>query len=250
MAFKHLDLDEIIDFKVYIPRLTDWFWREISKLYEADLLPAAKSPGVLMGCPLWGEDFIDRFFFFCLPSLRAKKNWEALEGRTRMVLLTDGAGFPRLFICARELERRGIKVNLLVIPPEIMSEVNKSPLNKYWLLGTCQNLLLQMAARSGMGFHALHPDHLHSEEYFPNMLRLAETHDCIAQTSISADVGSVLPELEQYRQIDGSLVIPDIEVGDMGWRHVHKQTLGNIMNGKSISSFGRARTNSICFAVT
>lgn len=236
MAFQPIIPEEVIDFKVYIPLLTDWFWREMSKLYEADLSPATESPGVLMGCPLWGEDYIDRFFFFCLPSIKSQKNWEALKGRTRIVFFTDGAGFPRLFQCADALEKHGVKANVIVIPTEIMAHVGKSPLNKYWLLGTCQNLLLQWCKRSGMGFHALHPDHLHSQEYFPNMLRLSETHDCIAQTSISADIGTCLPELEQYRMMDGSLTIPDVEVGDMGLRHIHKQASGNLMNGRNLST--------------
>ena len=87
-----------------------------------------------------------------------------------------------------------------------------------------------------MGFHMLMPDHLYCDGYFENMWKLAETHDGIAQTGISADIKGVLPELEQYRMIDGSLAIPDVEVGDMGYRHLHKQTAGNFMNGKDLNT--------------
>jgi hypothetical protein len=266
-----MEMEDIIDFKVYIPRLQAWFWKQMADLYASPSAPEPLNPQrVLMGLPLWGDDFIDRFCFFCLPSLRSKKNWEALAGRSRLVLFTDGPGFLRLFQVAADLERQGMKVDVHVIPPEVMefvdgtakakaqadldvmkgrgnattaelrqaeTEVKKagSPLNRYWLLGTCQNFSLQICRRDRWGYHALHPDHIHSEAYFANMFRLAESHDGIASTTISAEITGVLDELEAYRQSDGSLVIPDLELGDMGWRHVHKQTLNNVMNGRDLN---------------
>ncbi|MGZ3317255.1 MAG: hypothetical protein ACXU95_08110, partial [Isosphaeraceae bacterium] len=236
MAFRNHDLEELIDFKVYIPLLQNWFWAKMGELFRTPSDALGPKDGVLMGLPLWGDDFIDRFCFFCVPSLRSKKNWEALAGRSRLVLFTDQQGFLRLFQVARALEQQGMKVDVHLIPPEIMAEVGKSALNRYWLLGTCGNYSLQIAGRGGMGFHMLMPDHLYCDGYFENMWRLAETHDGIAQTGISADINGVLPELEQYRQADGSLAIPDVEVGDMGYRHLHKQTAGNFMNGKDLNT--------------
>ncbi len=232
MAIKLATLEEVVDQKVYIPLLKAWFWRELGKVYSA---PAASDHGVLMGCPLWGDDFIDRFAFFCLPSIKAAKNLEAIKGRCRLVLFTDEPGFVRLFQLARAIEKIGIAVQVHVIPQVIMEHLPKSPLNKYWLLGTIQNLLVQMAGRAGMGFHMLQPDHLYAHAYFLNMFRLAADYDGIAQTSISGDVAVCLPELEQWRAPDGSLEIPDRELGDMAFRHLHKQSQVSMMNGADLT---------------
>lgn len=227
------NLEGLVDFKVYIPSLKAWFRREWHRLSSQ---PPPPGRGVLMGCPLWGEEYIDRFFYFGLPSIRAPKNLEALQANgCRMVLYTDDAGFDRLWVMKRDMRKKGIDVQIHVIPQEIMAQVPDKPLNKYWLLGTVQQLLIQEAAESGMGFHALHPDHLHSDAYFANLFRLALDNDCIAQTSISGDIEKCVPELEQWRQEDGSLAIPAVEVGDMGWRHMHGQTRYNLMNGVDIS---------------
>jgi hypothetical protein len=228
------NLDGIVDFERYIPSLKSWFRRKWQALHGQSSAPGH---GLLMGCPLWGEEYIDRFFYFGLPSIRASKNIAALkEHGCRLVIYTEDASFERFWVMKRALRKEGIDVKIKVIPNEIMEQVPDKALNKYWLLGTVQQLLIQEAAESGMSFHALHPDHLHCDEYFVNLLRLAaEGNDCIAQTSISGDIAACLPELEQWRKENGSLEIPAVEVGDLGWRHLHMQTRYNLMNKVDIT---------------
>jgi hypothetical protein len=242
------NLEGLVDFEKYIPSLKAWFRREWQRLNSQ---PPAPGRGLLMGCPLWGEEYVDRFFYFGLPSIRAPKNIEALrENGCRLVLYTDDASFERFWVMKRALRAEGITAEVHIIPQEIMDQVPDKALNKYWLLGTVQQLLIQEAAESGMAFHALHPDHLHCDEYFVNLFRLAKDgNDCIAQTSISGDIGACLPELEQWRDAKewldddkkeknphhGSLSIPALELGDLGWRHLHMQTRYNLMNGVDIT---------------
>ncbi len=230
------NLDGIVDFERYIPSLKGWFRREWKRLNSQ---PPPPGRGLLMGCPLWGREFVDRFFFFCLPSILASKNVAALKKNgCRIVIYADEGddeSFERLWAMKRELRNsHGIRVEIKGIPHEIIEQVPAMPLNKYWLLGTVQQLLVQEAAESGMAFHALHPDHLHNDSYYANLFRLAKKNECIAQTSISADIATCLPELEQYRK-NGALEIPAVEVGDMGWRHLHKQTRYNLMNKVDIT---------------
>jgi hypothetical protein len=222
------NLEGIVDFERYIPSLKSWFRREWHRLNSQTLAPGR---GLLMGCPIWGEEYVDRFFYFGLPSIRGAASLAALkEYGCRLVIYTDDESFDRLWVMKRAVRKLGIDCEVHVIPQEIIEQVPDKPLNRYWLLGTVQQLLIQEAAESGMGFHALHPDHLHCDGYFANLLRLAETNDCIAQTGISGDIEKCLPELEQWRKEDGSLEIPALELGDMGWRHLHKQTRYNLMN--------------------
>jgi DNA polymerase III psi subunit len=232
------NLGGLVDLKVYIPALKSWFRREWQRLNSQ---PPAPGRGLLMGCPLWGDDYIDRFFYFCLPSIREPKSLEALQANgCRLVIYTDDASFERFWVMKRALRKIGIDVEVHVIPQEIMDQVPDKPLNKYWLLGTVQQLLIQEAADSHMGFHALHPDHLYCEGYFANLFNLALENDCIAQTSISANIEACLPELEQWRCTEegtgkGALSIPAADLGDMGWRHLHGQTRYNLMNAVDMS---------------
>lgn len=269
-----IDLEAAIDFKVYLPSLDAWFWGEMHK--SACVLPPPANPlappRVLMGCPLWGNEYIARFTTLCLPTLMAPKNRAALTGRCQIVFFTDEASFKGLYYLARDMTAAGLPTTVHVIPQAIMDfnngiEFEKakqahdrlvarnapsadireahrnmsavgSTLNKYWLLGVTQQLLIQMAGKWRMGFHSLFPDHLYAEAYFENMFRLVgENPDAgIAQTGISADIHTCLPEIENFRQSDGSLVFPDRELGDMGFRHLHKQMRGNIMGKTDIAT--------------
>lgn len=216
-------------------------------MHELTSVPPVQGYGILMGCPLWSsknedgtlnQDFIDRFFFFCLPSILAKQNADTLRDNCRLVIFTDVESYDRFWLMKRKVEQNhSIEVVIQIIPDEILAHLPKSPLNKYWLLGTVQQLLIQMAAHWRMGFHMLMPDHIYSEAYFKNLFRLAveEGYEGLAQTGISADIEGVLPELEQYRQENGSLEIPDVDLGDMGYRHLHKQMIHNKMNDRDFS---------------
>lgn len=235
-----IDLEKAIDFKVYMPLLEAWFWGEMHKV--ACVPPPPGNPlaptKVLMGCPLWGDEYVARFTKLCLPTIMSAKNKAALQGRCRVVLFTDVLGFPGLYYLARDMTQAGLETTVHVIPQEIMSKVGNLPLNKYWLLGVVQQLLIQMAGKAGMAFHQLHPDHLFAPEYYPNMFRIADANPGIgiAQTGISADIHACLEELEAFRQEDGSLVIPDRELGDLGWRHLHKQMKGNVMGRSDLAT--------------
>lgn len=273
-----IDLEKAIDFKVYLPSLEAWFWEEMHKL--ACVLPPPANPlapkKVLMGCPLWGDEFIARFTTLCLPTLMAPKNRAALTGRCQIVFFTDNKSFKGLNYLKRDMTQAGLPTTVHVIPQHIMDfnngiEYEKakqvydklaarnapmaeleeahrqmcavgSTLNKYWLLGVTQQLLIWMAGQNGMGFHSLFPDHLYGEAYFENMWRIAEQepNGGIAQTGISADIHTCLPEIENFRVKEGpskdALVIPDRELGDMGFRHLHKQMRGNIMGKSDIAT--------------
>jgi hypothetical protein len=269
-----IDLEGVIDFKVYLPSLEKWFWGEMHK--SACVLPPPVNPlappKVLMGCPLWGNEFIARFTALCMPTLMAPRNRAALVGRCQIVFFTDEKSFKGLNYLARDLTQAGLPTTVHVIPQHIMdfnngieyekahqahkkliaqrapaAEIEEahrhslavgSTLNKYWLLGVTQQMLIWMAGKQGMGFHSLFPDHLYAEAYFENMWRIAaiEPDGGIAQTGISADIHTCLPEIETFRQEDESLVIPDLELGDMGWRHLHKQMRGNIMGKADLAT--------------
>lgn len=219
--------------------LEGWYGKEMSDLYRGQ---PWRGPGILMGCPVWGEKYLERFEKYCLPTIMSPKNHAALKGRCRMVLFTDMASYARLLHFTEGMETVGFDLDLRIIPQEIMAQLpppgakadDPRHLNKYWILGVAGNVQVQMAKRAGMAFHMLLPDHVYEQDYFPNMFRLGAKYEGIAQTGISANVDGCGPELETYKQEGGAITIPGRDLGDMGWRHLHKQTRASLMNDATI----------------
>lgn len=197
-----------------------WFTAEIGKLYER--WPTA-DPGILLGCAVWGDPvYRDRLLQFCLPSLMSPANLEALRAmRCRLVLFTDD--FQGLWRRTAFLEQAGISLQIRALPKDLL-EANKDQLtHKFWILGTVQNLLVQMAARQGWGFHMLMPDHLYGHRYMPSLQRLSMEHEGLPQAGVSIDIDAAKSDIEAHRR-DAVITIEDRELGDMAVRYMHQQT--------------------------
>jgi hypothetical protein len=210
-------------------RATDidvWFANELAKLYALD---PTNEPGLLMGFPVWGETYIDRFARFCMPSMLAPANAEALRNlAAKLVIYTAPADFVSVWRKTLPLEQAGIRIVIDRIPPELLD--GPDPNHKYQLLGTVQNLLIQRAARTGMGFHMIMPDIVYNERYFAALADLATRHEAVALGCLSSDIETLGPELDAYRS-GKALCVPSRALGTLGWKHVHQQTRASLLNG-------------------
>ncbi len=219
----------------FLPPLERLFGSLMSQVYAS---PPIKGDGALiLGCPVWGNKYIDRFQNYCLPSMVSEANLQALAGRCHMVLFTDTDSFARLWGLTKTMEKHGITLQILLISQEVMQFINpRDPksLDKYWLLGVCSNVHMQMCGRMGGNFHALHPDHIYARDYFPNLFRLAKDHEVIAQPGISANILTAAPDIEKHRDERGLLAISDRDLGTIGWKHLHRQTKACLMNDAQI----------------
>jgi hypothetical protein len=174
------DNDSLSDEQVRL--LHGWFVREMIDLDRAPA-PSDTRGGLLLGGLVYGEKYIERFQSLCMPSLKAPGNAKALHRRSRMVLFTDGAGYGALHDFQRQREIAGYPTQLFVLPQPLMDSLTALT----GLLGGTQNLGVQIAARYGMAYHPLFPDHVYSPDYFPNLLKLGKRYPAIAQSSISAN---------------------------------------------------------------
>lgn len=220
----------------FLGLLENWFGHEMAELYRER---PSRTDGILMCCPLWGKRYVDRFGRYCLPTLLAEQNLAVLRGKCRILLFTDKPSFATLREWVRELERLHIDVQIFEIPQDIMEGItNQSrgdPVgNKYWALGVAGQLGLQHAGRHGLSYHMLMPDHVYAESYFPALQRLSQSHEAIVQPGISASIEIAHEALYAFRQEDGSLQIPDRELGQIGWMNLHKQTEAAVMNKATI----------------
>lgn len=209
--------------------LVGWFRTCMTRLWGGVPWPGT---GMVMACPLWGDDYVDRFGKYCLPSILSPRNLAALKNRCRIVIFSDARSTPRIMQMLDYLEVHGIKVIFWEIPQPVMEKLAKN--RRYWLLGAVQNLAVQMCRRWGMGLHMLQPDHVYCDGYFENLFAIQGNADCIVQTSISADLEPAARDLGKYVNSDMELVVPPRDLGTIGYRHLHKQMKMYAMNNCSL----------------
>lgn len=196
------------------PALKAWFKEELAKTYARE---QTDSPGMILGCPVWGAKYLALFSKFCLRSLLAPANLRALLANdARVVLFTDPDGFLPVWKAAEPLEVAGIKVEICQMPPEILAGAHD--LHKFMVVSAVHCLLQQWAKRSGRGLHPLYPDHLYSERYFEPMGR----HEAIAHGAVSINVVAALGELGTFKR-GRALEVPARKLGDIGLRYLHQQ---------------------------
>jgi hypothetical protein len=207
-----------------------WFRACMTRLWGND---PKRGIGMVMACPLWGADYVERFGKLCLPSIVSPRNLAALKNRARIVIFTDSRSAPRILEMLDYLEHFGIKTIVWEAPTSVMEKVKGNAV--YWFLGACQNLAVQMCRRWGMGLHMLQPDHIYCDGYFENLFRIQGGAPCIAQTSISADLMPAQADLKKYVNADGELVVPPRDLATIGYKHLHKQMQMYAMNNCSLA---------------
>lgn len=217
------------------PDLVAWFVASLADIYRVD---PTNERGALMGFPVWGEKYITRFARFCLPSMLAPKNAKALRSlNAKLVIYTSPADFMSVWRKTLPLEQAGVRLVIDTIPADLLDGTD--PNHKYQLLGTVQSLLIQRAARAGMGFHMIMPDITYNDRYFEALAALAAKHEAVALGCLSADIETLGPELDAYRQ-GKALCVPSHALGTLGWRHVHQQTRASLLNGATAESMPRS----------
>lgn len=203
-------------------KLQPWFDAEMADLFA---YPGSRMDGgLLMGCPIWGREYIERFTLFCLPSVGSPKSLPALANRTRIVLFIEPQARPMLFRLTAWLREAGVEFIFREIPQWVLDTARDFE-SQFIVLGCAQNLLTHMAGRYGMGFHMLMPDHVYEDGYFARMFALAKRHKAIVQAGVSTKLSEFADKIEAHRSPDGySLAIPGKTLGDWAVDHMHPES--------------------------
>lgn len=183
--------------------IRDWHRAEMATAYG---LEGAR---LVMGCPLYGEGYVNDFVDYCAPSLSANK-----LGATELVLFVDGPAEAAL--------RQFPSIRFKRIPEPIVTELYAQPGHKYALLAAAHNLLIHKAGEVGAGFSMICADMIYSEHYFENLLRLTEHHDAIAHTGFAITSQTGKPALDHFRRGD-RLKISAVDLGQISWRHLNSE---------------------------
>src|SRR5512139_2327129 len=188
------------------PNMCVWFDHVLMQIHSS--LPTSTG-GLLMGCPVWGEAYIDRMVRYSLPVDR-----------------------PLIWKATRWMRQMGIHTVWRDIPAGIMQVLSAMPEDKYAILSTVQNLLAIEAGHNSMGLHMYMIDHMYCDGYFENLAKLGGKHDAIVQQGCSVDVARAAEDIEYWRQAGTNvLAIPPRELGGIIHKHMHLRTSRTIMNG-------------------
>lgn len=186
--------------------LAEWYTFERAKI------PTRRQTGLLLGAVAWGDWYLDLLESHCLPSLLAPEN-RAVLADSCITLYTDLAGEPRVRKIMRMAWRAGIEVAVHIIPAEVLKAYDRP----FLPLAAAQQLLVIRAARAGVPFHQVQPDHCYSERYMPGLRRLGGIHRNIAHGGINIGCPPI-PALEDFRG-GGTLAIPARALATIGWGH-------------------------------
>ena len=206
------------------PLLCQWFGRELTKLHER--LPTATG-GLLMGCPIWGEEYIDRMCRYSLPTLGTDANLQALTNKAVMVFYGLQEERDLLWKMTRWLRQVGIHTIFRDLPRDMLEAAVGQ--DKYGFLSVVQNLLAHEAGHAGMDLHMYMVDHLYNQDYFVNLGRLGAKYDAIVQQGMSANIETAAEDIEKWRQGD-VIAIPARDLGGLALHHIHARTGRTVMN--------------------
>ena len=203
--------------------MQDWFTEALADHYTHTW----SDHGILLGCTVWGDEYVERFKKFCLPSIFTPENHDALTGsRALLMIYTDTMGLITLHDTLSYIERtfHGVDVVVRRIPQPVFDSFATNSNAQYEVLGIAQNLMMKVAARCKAGKHMLLPDHVYPIGYFARLANLTVDHPVILQAGMSAYASHAAKPLEKYRNKEGFLLVPAEDLAEIGWRYRHKQS--------------------------
>jgi hypothetical protein len=196
--------------------------------------------GLLIGGPVWGDAYADIFERYCLASMRSPANLAALQANdASLEIFTDNDTWDRIHGI---LEHCGL-------PHEV---------KKVWFGGSKYDTLAAIHAQQvahcaavGRPFHMLVADQSYSENYFPNLFRLAAKHGNLMHSGVNCTLKGAGAALDRFRNPDGSLSVSAKELGRITWEHRHNRLSQFLMNDGEWPGFHmhiwRARDRAVIF---
>jgi hypothetical protein len=194
------------------PLIDAWYQEELATgHYQRD------DAGVVMGFPLWGEAYVQRFLNYMLPSMMAPPNHKALDAaRWELVLYVDRQTAQSLEAVSALWNR---PIGWRLLPDDLADLLHRSPEWKYSLMSAVHNLLIHQAAQKGAGFGMAVSDIVYSSRYFERLLALGQTHDVIVHQALIVSEKAAAYELDALAW-EGTLEISAQELGTLGWWRV------------------------------
>lgn len=190
------------------------------KLRDSMPWPVTHPERLVLGCTVFGDVHVDRFIKFCLPSLTAAGNLEAIPDPS-VFILTDA---DHIEMIRAKTHHIGARVE--AIPDSIMFAA--TPAERFALVSAATTIQISEARVAGAAFHLLVPDHVYAKGFFHNLMRLAgEGHQAIVGGGLSADVERIGRDL-----LESDCSLPPDRLNAWAMDTLHPQFRALINNGR------------------
>lgn len=228
-------------------KMCEWLRDTVDGL--KDYQRSTDKPRIVLSMLAWGSSYIERVRSGCLQSWLSAGNIAELY-KTRDATLyihTDVEG-RKLFESSSEIQRlkyAGLIVDYAIIPKEIIEYMRYireeiwDPSSKFWLVGASAALGITYANKQGAGYHQVIPDAVYSQDFFKEVVRLAddEHHEVILQQSIRTDSDVMTKALSPYRK-EGVLTIPSTDLVSLALNSIHLSAFNQIVNNRVLAGAG------------
>lgn len=175
---------------------------------------------LLMALSVWGDAYLDKFIWYCLPSLLEAENSQALVNAGVILFIHTNPNGRDKMLASGILDimiKRGFKVQMHMLNDNVLDMVPQSHNHKYWHLGMTQSLHLQYAKLLGVDYHLLMPDVVYSAGFFKRLIDLKKP--IITHSGLPTEVG-IMPVLNKYRNTV-SINIPADKMMAECFNHAH-----------------------------
>ena len=209
-----------------------WLQKAMKECKPKDVQTPRKK--FVLSFTVWGEEYTGKLFKYVFASLLAPGNIAALcaDRYTIIHIQTnnEGAKFISEHPTTKKLCKAGANIVYEIIPDEVLKSIRTSDM-LYWFVGATASMGLTFAKRNGAAFHWGMPDIVYSENYFKELMRLAESHRNIVAIAPRSDEAAITPMIEPYFKKD-YLAIPSGDLVAIALNGIHFSEYHGVINNR------------------
>jgi hypothetical protein len=198
----------------------------------------------VMGCVVWGEEYIDNFLHYNVRSMLSDGNLHALkrEGPVVFSIVTDDAGGRRIRQDPLFAEMTAIgQVEFTVIPAEVMAILRSGHLvrNFYILYGMLDHCSIYVAQAAHAHLFMIPVDAIVTDGSLGNMASYRRHgFECCGGGNIVAETETFLPALDARFGRDGPISIATADLATLAVEHAHHYFRSQILAAEN-TDFGK-----------
>ncbi len=196
-----------------------------------------QGPGrLVISMAVWGDQYLDLFTRYCLPSLLAPGNLEDLDRENvYWHVFTTASGKQRLSEGAdgNLLHKLG-RVRFEVIPDELIDLASAD--GKYWLYGALTQTSFRLAARLDADVHFMNPDTVYSAGFFAGVKQAVNENEAklVLSNSFRTTRETILGALDAVRTDAGAISLSADRLHSFGLQHLHPVMKASFLSPKQM----------------
>lgn len=172
----------------------------------------------------YGQEFVERMENGLFKSWLSEGNMPALLKDKCVIINIHTTELWRTTI-EQAIKPLGVNVVFNIIPEMLISNLG---VDIYWLVGASATLGITYAKRNGAAYHHACPDHIYSDKYFSELLKLSKKHRNIVQSSMRTDEMLMRKLLKPYEK-NGIIAIPSEDLVSLSLNAVHVSEWNSMM---------------------